>query len=167
MAIYTTQAARQRKLAVLVAIGFVVGLGLGTLAGRLTAPTVEDQVAEVRGEALAVSPQLHVLSLHSEAGVASLGTGRDSGADLALRRADEQLGKAFDRAPWITNNQRADLRQGLTELQREAPTGAASPQFAARVDQLAVDIDRTFGGTQGWTAAGPLTACLPQRWATA
>lgn len=145
MAIYTTRVARRRRLRVLVALGFVVGVVLGVLGGRLTAPSVDDRVAEVRTDARAVSAQLRVLSLHSEAGAASLGTGGDAGALLALRRADDQLGEAFDRAPWITQAQRQELRQRLAQLQRAAPADAANPAFGPRVDEVAADVDRAFG----------------------
>lgn len=145
MAIYTPWAARRRRLALLVAAGFVVGAVLGVLGGRLTAPTAEDRVAAVRAQAREVSAQLRVLSLHSEAGAASLGTSGDAGAELALRRADEELGVVFDQAPWITAAERADLHQRLEKLERGAATAAASPSFGASTDQLATDVDRTFG----------------------
>lgn len=147
MAIYTTQSARRRKLGALVALGFVLGATLGLFGGRFTAPTVEERVAQVRKEAQVVSAQLRVLSLHSEAGAASFGAGGDAGADLALRRANEQLATTFDQAPWITQTQRTDLRQRLTELERIAPADASKPEFGAKVDQVAADVDRTFGTT--------------------
>lgn len=145
MAIYTPRAARRRRLALLVAAGFVVGAVLGVLGGRLTAPTVADQVAAVRVQAREVSAQLRVLSLHSEAGAASLGADGDAGASLALRRADEELTAAFDQAPWVLAAERADLHQRLQELERSAAADAASPSFGVLTDQLAADVDRTFG----------------------
>jgi hypothetical protein len=147
VAIYTTTSTRRRRLGVLVAVGFVLGAMLGVVGGRLTASTVEDRVAEVRKEALAVSAQLRVLSLHSEAGAISLGAGGGAGAALALRRANDQLDAAFAQAPWTTAAAHTELRQRLAELERAAPAGAATPEFGHQVDEVAADVDRTFGNS--------------------
>jgi hypothetical protein len=52
---------------------------------------------------------------------------------------------AFDAAPWIPPDQRADLHTRLARLAQTEPGQAADPRFGAAVDQLAADIDRTFG----------------------
>jgi hypothetical protein len=105
----------------------------------------------VRGQAEQTSAQLRVLSTHVEAGAVSLGAGGDAGAGLALRRADDDLTRALEQAPWITAARQNALRTRLHELEREASAEAATKPFAADVDRLANDIDTTFG----LTAAAP------------
>lgn len=147
MALYTPQAQRRRRLVILAVATFLLGGVLGVFAGRLTAPTAADQVADVRDQAQQMSAQLRVLSLHVEAGAASLGAGGDAGATLALRRADSDLTRALEQAPWITAQRRNALRAHLHELENAARTGAGTKPFAADVDRLASEIDTTFGVT--------------------
>ena len=147
MAIYTPQAQRRRRLLILTAVAFLVGGLLGGIVGWSMAPTPADRVAEVREEARQTSSQLRVLSLHVEAGAASLGAGGDAGARLALQRADTDLTRTLDRAPWITADRRNGLITKLHELERTASGAAKTAPFADEVDHLATDIDNTFGVT--------------------
>ncbi|MBV9164331.1 MAG: hypothetical protein JO281_22935 [Pseudonocardiales bacterium] len=128
-----------------VVAAFLLGGVLGGFVGRFTAPTPADRVAAVREQARQTSSQLRVLSLHVEAGAASLGAGGDAGAGFALRRADDNLTHALDQAPWITAERRNALSTHLHELERAASSGAATVPFAANVDRLATEIDTTFG----------------------
>lgn len=145
MALYTPQAQRRRRLIGVAGAAFVLGGVLGGLVGHFTAPTPQEQVAAVQEQARQTSAQLRVLSLHVEAGAASLGAGGDAGAGLALRRADDDLTRALEAAPWVTADRRTALRTHLHELERAASSGAATAPFAANVDQLATEIDTTFG----------------------
>jgi hypothetical protein len=144
MALYTPQAQRRRRLMILAIAAFLLGGVLGGFAGRLTAPTVADQVADVRNQAQQMSAQLRVLSLHVDAGAASLGAGGDAGAVLALQRADGDLTRLLEQAPWVSAQQGTALRAQLHELERAARTGAGTKSFAADVDRLAAEIDTTF-----------------------
>jgi hypothetical protein len=145
MALYTPQAQRRRQLVILAGVAFILGGVLGGFVGRFSAPTPADRVATVREQARQTSSQLRVLSLHVEAGAASLGTGGDAGAGLALQRADADLTSTLEQAPWITAPRRAALTTHLHELERTANTGSATKPFAADVDSLATEIDTTFG----------------------
>ncbi|MBV8542975.1 MAG: hypothetical protein JO063_14660 [Pseudonocardiales bacterium] len=145
MVLSTPQARRHRQLVVVALAAFLLGGVLGGLAGRSTAPTPADRVATVREQARQTSAQLRVLSLHVEAGAASLGAGGDAGAGLALRRAEDDLTRALGQAPWITAERRDALMTHLHELERAARSAATSASFAADVDSLATEVDTTFG----------------------
>ena len=132
-------------MVILAIAALILGGMLGGLVGRFIAPTPADRVATVREQARQTSSQLRVLSLHVDAGAASLGTGGDAGAGLALQRADADLMRALEQAPWITGQSRAALSTHLHDLERTASSGAATKPFAADVDSLATEIDATFG----------------------
>lgn len=144
MAVYIPQARRRRRLLVVAVAAFVLGGLVGLLVGRVTAPAPAERVAAVQEQARQVTAQLRVLSLHSEAGAASLGSG-DGGAALALRRADADLGRALGQAPWIPAQRGSALRDRLHELERTSATGSRGAAFAATIDRLAADIDTAFG----------------------
>jgi len=144
VAVYIPQARRRRRLLIAAAVAFVLGGVLGVLGGRLTAPTPAERVAAVQEQARQVSSQLRVLSLHSQAGAASL-DGGDGGAALALQRADADLGRALGQAPWIPAQRGNALRDRLHGLERAAAPQARTAAFAADIDRLAADIDTAFG----------------------
>jgi hypothetical protein len=145
MAIYTPQAQRRRQLVLLTVIAFLLGGLLGGIVGRLLAPTPADRVAAVREQARQTSSQLRVLSVHFEENAASLAAGGDAGAGLALQRADEDLTRVLQQAPWVTPQQGSQLLNNLHGLEAAARAGATKPPFAGNVDRLAHDIDTTFG----------------------
>jgi hypothetical protein len=145
MALYTPRAQRRRRLLVVAVSAFLLGGVLGGFVGRFTAPTVAERVAQVREQARQTSAQLRVLSLHVEAGAASLGAGGDAGARLALQRADGDLSRALQQAPWVPAEQGNALRTHLRELERVASGEAATKPFADDVNRLASEIDATFG----------------------
>jgi hypothetical protein len=145
MAIYTPQAQRRRQLLIFTVVAFLLGGLLGGFAGRFLAPTPADRVVSVREQARQTSSQLRVLSVHFEDNAASLAAGGDAGAGLALQRADDDLTKVLQQAPWVTAQQGTHLLNSLHGLEAAVRAGATKPPFAGNVDQLANDIDTTFG----------------------
>lgn len=144
MALYVPAGRRRRRAALLAGAALVVGLGLGLIAGRATAPDVGERVHATQREASVVTAELRVLSLHQEAGAASQTTGGDNGAAFAIRRAKTDLTAALDDAPWITSATRQQLLASLDDLLAEAGD-AEGPAFAEAVDNAAGDIDAAFG----------------------
>jgi hypothetical protein len=147
MAIYVPQARRRRHTILVGVAALVVGAVLGGVAGRSSAPTVEDRVRSVRKEAQAIASQLRVVSIHEGSGAASLSGGGDAGADLALQRTETNLKALFKRAPWVTSKMAADLVGQTTTLRAEAPRQADSEAFGKQVDGLAGQIETTFGAS--------------------
>lgn len=146
MAIYVPRTRRRRNLILVGVAGLVLGLAVGLVAGRTSAPTVGDRVRSVRTEARAIASQLRVVSIHEENGAASLAAGGDAGADLALRRTETNLRQLFRRAPWVSTTTAADLIRATTTLRAAAPGQASTPAFGQQVDALAGRIETTFGG---------------------
>jgi hypothetical protein len=148
VAIYVPRTKRRRNLILIGVAGLVVGLVLGGVAGRSSAPTVEARVRSVRSEARAIASQLRVVSLHEAAGSASLASNTgDAGADLALRRTETNLRRLFKRAPWVTSKTAADLLADTVALRASAPGQARTDAYGQQVDGLADRIETTFGAS--------------------
>jgi hypothetical protein len=130
----------------------VLGLVLGAVIGRASAPTVQDRVRSVQREARNIAAQLRVVSLHAEDKTASVAAGGDAGADLALQRAEADLRGLFKRAPWLHAKTGADLLAETAALRAEAKGEAGTPAFGQKVDALAGRVEATFGA-----AAPPAT----------
>lgn len=144
MALYIPASRRRRQTIVLAVAALVVGLLLGLLAGRASAPSVADRIHSVQRDARATAASLRVLALHDQTGAASNQAPGNGGADLVLTRTRTELQGEFKRAPWLTAPQREAL---LTELDRLAalPDRTGS-QFGDAADQFASHIETTFGG---------------------
>jgi hypothetical protein len=139
MALYVPQSRRRRRL-VMVATGTaVVGLVIGAGLGRLSAPTVDDRVADVRNEAKNTASSLQVISLHAEA--TTVGAG---GTDRVLSQTARELADEFDRAPWVDSGQRHLVLRALTDLTDRQDKG--TPAFGEAAGALATMITDVFAG---------------------
>jgi hypothetical protein len=146
MAIYVPRARRRRNTILVGVAGLVLGAVLGGLMGRASAPTVEDRVRSVRAEARDIAAQLRVVSLHEGENAASLGVTGDAGADLALRRTEDNLKRLFRRTPRVPGKTGADLLSDTVALRASAPGQARTEAFGKQIDALADRIEATFGG---------------------
>ena len=147
MAIYVPRTRRRRNLVLVGVAGLVVGLVLGGVVGRSSAPTVEDRVRSVQSEARAIASQLRVVSLHESDRTASLAVGGDAGADLALQRTETNLRRLFRRAPWVASKTAANLLADTVALRVEASGKASTQVFGQKVEGLAATIESTFGAS--------------------
>lgn len=138
MALYIPEARRRRRVVLAAVVGVVLGLVLGGLVGRLSAPSVADQVKAVRSDASDTSAGLRVISLHTSNGL------QDGGADLVLQRTGTELRAEFDDAPWLSTSTRSALLDQLSALQSRTDT--TSKAFGDACASLAAAIDKAFAG---------------------
>jgi hypothetical protein len=125
-----------------VGAALVLGIGIGVLSGRFTAPSIEKQVTVVRADARVASAALRVLALHDQVGAVSNQAG-DGGAALVLDQTSGKLGDLFEEAPWLAADERKALRRELEAL--ESMTDRTSVKFGDAAEALADRIDATFG----------------------
>ena len=90
MALYVPAARRRRRIVVFTVGALVVGLLLGALLGRVTAPTVDDRLASVRSSAQQTAAGLRVIAIHDQSNTVS-NQSANSGADLVLKRTRSEL----------------------------------------------------------------------------
>jgi hypothetical protein len=121
----------------------VLGLVIGALVGRATAPGLEDEVRRIQNEGRAISAQLRVIAVHQEASSA----GGDGGTAFALSRARTDLERTCREAVWIPAPECQRLVGLIDALASAAPSTAGDAAFARAVEQAASEIDRAFGNT--------------------
>jgi len=144
VAVYVPASRRRRSLVLAVAAAAVLGVLLGGWVGRATAPSVDERVGAVQGQARTLAAGLRVLAIHEEAGTASLESGT-SGAALAVERAESGLRKALSDAPWVSASEGTALLGAVTELKALAAEAPASPELTQRVEAAAAAIEKAFG----------------------
>ncbi len=145
MALYVPAARRRRRIVVFTVVALVLGLALGALLGRVTAPTVDDRLASVRKNAQQTAAGLRVIAIHDESNAVSNQTA-NAGANLVLEQTRSDLHNEFNDAPWITLAQREALLKSLDEL--EAQPDRTTDAFGNAADTLATQIEKTFGAAQ-------------------
>jgi hypothetical protein len=139
VALYIAPARRRRRVLAAAGVALALGLLVGAVAGRLTAPSIDDRITSVRDDARATAAGLRVIALHDEA---DTGGGDDQGAALVLDRTRTELDDLFDRAPWLGSDTRTELFDELDALADDPdPTGTA---FGQAADALAGHIETTF-----------------------
>jgi hypothetical protein len=136
VALYIPESRRRRRVLVAAAVALLLGLVAGGLVGRLSAPSVDDQVRAVRKDVQQTTAGLHVISLHDSAGTGSGGT------DLVLKRTRSELDDELGRAPWVSSSTRSALLAQLSAL--DARTDEGTPAFGAAAEDLATAIDAAF-----------------------
>ena len=131
MAIYVPESRRRRTLIVVAVACVVVGLVLGFVAGRASAPSLASRVHDVQEQARKATSQLRVVALHEDA---STGT---EGNALALRRAHDELAGAIDDAEWISAADGKALLAAVDALRADSA--------ARSIEAVAKKIDAAFG----------------------
>src|SRR4051812_31675899 len=111
MALYIPASRRRRQTIGFVIARLVLGLIVGGLIGRASAPSLTDEVHSVQEKARQTASGLRVLSLHQEASTASNGSAADGGTALVLNRTRDELQSEFGDAPWLD----ATTRKGLLD----------------------------------------------------
>jgi hypothetical protein len=142
MALYIPTSTRRKRGMLAVCVALVLGVSLGILFGRVTAPSIDKQVAAVRADARKASAGLRVLALHDQAGAVSNQAG-DGGAGLVLDQTGGKLDDLFDGAPWLAANERTALRAELATL--DSMPDRTGVNFGDAAETLADHIDATFG----------------------
>ena len=137
LSLYIPESTRRRRILVSSAIAAVLGLVIGVTAGRLSAPSVQDQVNSVRQNVRETTAGLRVIALHDEAGTGAGGT------SLLLQRTRSELESEFDDAPWLSATTRSALLEQLSALDDRSDEG--SPAYGKAAEELAVAIDQAFG----------------------
>jgi hypothetical protein len=141
VALYIPASNRRRRTVLIGVAALVIGLVLGVVAGRSTAPTVADEISSVRSDARRTAANLRVIVLHDQAGIASDTGG--GGTDLQLENTRKELQAEFAAAAWLSQADKDALIASLDAL--TARTDKSSAEFGTATEALAKQIEETFG----------------------
>jgi hypothetical protein len=148
MAMYIPPGRRRRRLLLSVGAAVVVGLIVGVIVGRATAPTVDDRVADVRAAAAGAVAQLQALPLEYEKQAGGDQQFKEGGGvDDALGRTRGDLDDAIADAPWLTGTQIDAVHAAIDDLRTAARDGVSPSDFETQTDQAIDDITAVFGNT--------------------
>jgi hypothetical protein len=137
VALYIPAGRRRRRTAFFAVGALVLGLLIGAVVGRASAPTATEKIKAVQADARNTAAALRVIALHDEAGAVSAQGADDAGIALVLKNTRSDLRDEFARA---------DLLRELDAL--EAQPDRMSAQFGQAAEKLAANIEATFGTTQ-------------------
>ena len=147
MAMYIPPGRRRRRILLAVGAALVVGIALGVVAGRATAPTIEDRVRDARDAAAAAIAQIQALPIEYEQELSGAETFADGGASDAIARARAELDDAIADAPWITPEQIDTVHEALDDLEDAARAKVAAGDFETRVADATETLATVFGTT--------------------
>ncbi len=147
MAVYVSAGSRRRRTVLSTAAALAVGLILGVLVGRTTAPDVHDAISDSQHEAGDAAAALARLPLEYEQSVGT-NNGETSATILAaLDAARDQVHTAFDDSPWLTNEDRTSIDRLLDAVDDAARRGVPAAQFDERLDAATSALASTFAIT--------------------
>ena len=145
MAIYVPQGAKRRRLIMISAGALVLGLLVGYLVGRATAPSLDDAIVDVREQADVAATAFERLPIEYEQ--ALVGEGGESPQTIAdaIESARSQLDEAYADATWFGDGASAGTDEALDAVQQAVADGASADEFAAAAAGAAAAIRSTFG----------------------
>ena len=145
MARYIPLARRRRNAAIAAVIALFVGIALGWLIGKQSAPSVDDAVNDAQQQAADLAIQLERLPIEYDQAITGQGDTVQAGVLAPLDDIQAGLTNAFDDAVWIAPQTRAATQDALAEVRRAAQDEVSSADFQAAVEDAADSIRLAFG----------------------
>jgi hypothetical protein len=145
MALYVPAGARRRRLVLIAVAGLLVGAVAGFVAGRSTAPGLEDEVGEVQDLAVDAATAFQRIPIEYEQLLAGEGGESLDTVQDAVDRADEQLRAATSEAIWLSDGASDELDASIDDLRAVVAAEGSADDFAVAVDAIVGEIEATFG----------------------
>ncbi len=146
MARYIPIARRRRNAALAAVAALFVGIVLGWLVGKQSAPSVSSAVHDAQQQAADIAVQLQRLPIEYQQAID--GGGEDSiqaGVIAPLADIQASATNAFDAAPWIAPAARAGAQDAIAEVRQAALDKVSADEFETAVNNAADAIRSAFG----------------------
>jgi hypothetical protein len=139
--------ARRRRNAALVTIAALfVGIALGWLVGKQSAPSVSSAVHDAQQRGADIAVQLERLPIEYKQTIN--GSGEDTVQKAVLTPLDDlqaDATNAFDQAPWVASAARATAQDAIAEVRQAAQNAVSADEFETAVNDAADAIRSAFG----------------------
>jgi len=145
VAVYIPAGKRRRRIALLVVGGLALGMLLGVLIGRATAPSYSDGVASGRQAGADVVIALDSLPIEYSGTVQGAAGKSPQVFDASLSRIDMMLNDAIAKAKWFGPVGTGRLQAAVAILRRDTAAKVDPAQFAADVKTVVTTIQGEFG----------------------
>ena len=146
MARYIPISRRRRNAALVAGAALLVGIVLGWLVGKQSAPSVSSAVHDAQQQAADIAVQLQRLPIEYQQAID--GGGEDSiqaGVVAPLDDIQASATNAFDDAPWIASVKRANAQDAIAQVRQDALDKVSADEFETAVNDAADAIRSAFG----------------------
>lgn len=146
MARYIPISRRRRNAALVAGAALLVGIVLGWLVGKQSAPSVSSAVHDAQQQAADIAVQLQRLPIEYQQAID--GGGEDSiqaGVVAPLDDIQASATNAFDDAPWIASATRANAQDAIAQVRQDALDKVSADEFETAVNDAADAIRSAFG----------------------
>jgi len=137
---------RRRNAALVAGVALLVGIVLGWLVGKQSAPSVSSAVHDAQQQAADIAVQLQRLPIEYQQAID--GGGEDSiqaGVVAPLDDIQASATNAFDDAPWIASVTRANAQDAIAQVRQDALDKVSADEFETAVNDAADAIRSAFG----------------------
>ena len=145
MARYIPLARRRRNAVIAAIVALFVGIAVGWLIGKQSAPSVSAAVKDAQQQAADVAVQLERLPIEYDQALSGRGDSVEEGVIAPLDEIQAATTNAFDDAPWITPAARASTQDALAEVRRDALDHVSTDEFETAITNAADSIRSAFG----------------------
>jgi len=145
MALYVSAGRRFRRTLVIALAAAVVAFAIGWLVGRQQVPSISNRVAEVQQDSEREATGLERLGIEYQQVLA----GTDDLDSSVLQPLDDvraELQTTMDRAPWLSNDERAALLDAVSQVRQNAVDEVPLDAFTASATKAATLIRQQLGG---------------------
>ena len=143
MAVYAGPGRRRRITIAAAAGALIVGLLLGFVVGKASAPSLDDKIAEGRDRGRDFVTALGVLPLeYGQAAAGSEGTGLIGDT---VKRSTRGLAVTLDKQPWLGTLQRQAAESAVKAIETAAADKVEPKRFEAVVAQSTATLQSVFG----------------------
>jgi len=143
---YIPVSRRRRNAALVAGAALLVGIVLGWLVGKQSAPSVSSAVHDAQQQAADIAVQLQRLPIEYQQAID--GGGEDSiqaGVVAPLDDIQASATNAFDDAPWIASARRANAQDAIAQVRQDALDKVSADEFETAVNDAADAIRSAFG----------------------
>ena len=147
MALYISAGRRLRRTIATAVAAATVSLVVGLLIGRQQVPSIADRVREVQTAASDIAIGVERLDIeYEQTQTAGGGDTVAAGVLTPLTELRTRLQQTFDRAPWVTSQQRGAMLDDLAGVESAAKTGVKLDLFRSTLTKAGNGIRSALGG---------------------